>query len=199
MKNSVRFREAFEQKCFQLIIDAFQTSMTEKVIQLDWNENDISFELYEIMERNPERISKFRIHLTTEYRTPKDVSKTKGFADKLPRIDLKMAHFASMQEFKYFFEAKRLKENSSDLKRAYINEGMGRFISKKYPMGSMLGYLLEGKTDKTVDGINYLLKKDKRHTEVLSLKPIEILNSIYESKHSSIGLLKHLMFDFTTI
>jgi len=194
-----KFRNAFEQKCRQLIIEAYNTSLTEKVIQLDWNENDISYELYEKMEANPKRVSKFKLHLSPEFRVPKNVSKAKGFSDRLPRIDLKMAHFALKQEFKYFFEAKRLKERSSDLKRAYIGEGMDRYISKKYPIGCMLGYLLEGKTNETIEGINSLLDKDKRKTEILKLKSEKALKSIYQSNHSDIGILKHLIFDFTNI
>lgn len=194
-----KFRNAFEQKCCQLIVEAYKTSLTENIIQLDWNENDISYELYEKMEGNPKRVSKFKIHLSPEFRIPKDVSKTKGFSDKLPRIDLKMAHFALKQEFKYFFEAKRLKEKSSDLKRAYIDEGMNRYISEKYPIGCMLGYLLEGKTDETIKGINALLTKDKRNTEILSLKSDKLLISTYQSNHSDIGILKHLIFDYTNI
>lgn len=194
-----KFRNAFEQKCCHLIIEAYQTSLTEKVIRLDWNENDISYELYEKMEVNPKRVSKFKIHLSPEFRIPKNVSKTKGFSDKLPRIDLKMAHFGLKQEFKYFFEAKRLKEKSSGLKRAYINEGMDRYISEKYPIGCMLGYLLEGKTDETIKGINSLLEKDKRNTEVLNLMSERVLKSIYQSNHTDIDTLKHLIFDFTIV
>lgn len=194
-----KFRNAFEQKCCHLIIEAYQTSLTEKVIRLDWNENDISYELYEKMEANPKRVSKFKIHLSPEFRIPKNVSKTKGFSDKLPRIDLKMAHFGLKQEFKYFFEAKRLKEKSSGLKRAYINEGMDRYISEKYPIGCMLGYLLEGKTDEAIKGINSLLEKDKRNTEVLNLMSERVLKSIYQSNHTDIDTLKHLIFDFTIV
>ncbi|WP_228400539.1 hypothetical protein [Chryseobacterium taihuense] len=194
-----KFKNAFEQKCCQLIIEAYQASLTEKVIQLDWNENDISYELFEKMEANSKRVSKFKIHLSPEFRIPKNVSKTKGFSDKLPRIDLKMAHFALKQEFKYFFEAKRLKEKSSDLKRAYINEGMDRYISEKYPIGCMLGYLLEGKTDETIKGINSLLEKDKRNSEILNLASHKLMKSYYESNHSEIGILKHLIFDFKNI
>lgn len=199
MKFSIPAKNAFEQNCCQLIIEAYQTSLTEKVIQLDWNENDISYELFEKMEENSKRVSKYKIHLSPEFRIPKDASKVKGYSDKLPRIDLKMAHFALKQEFKYFFEAKRLKEKSSGLKRAYINEGMDRYISEKYPIGCMLGYLLEGKTDETIKAINSLLEKDKRNTEILNLKSDRLLNSIYQSNHSDIGILKHFIFDFTNI
>ncbi len=193
-----KIKNAFEQKCFQLIIEAYQSSLVEKLIQLDWNENDISYELYEKMEVNPKRI-KFQIHLSPEFRIPKDVPKTKGFADKLPRIDLKMSSFALEQEFKYFCEAKRLKQKDSNLKRAYIDEGMERYISKKYPIGCMLGYLVEGKIDETINGINSLLTKDKRSTEILSPISNKLLNSYYESTHSDIVILKHLIFDFTNI
>jgi len=195
-----KYKDAFEQNCFRLIIEAYQTSLTENMIQLDWNENDISYELYEKMEGNPVRIKKYKIHISPEFRISKDVVKIKGFADKLPRIDLKMSHFALEDEFKYFFEAKRLKEKDSDLKRAYINEGMDRFISAKYPMfGCMLGYLLEGKTEETRKGINSLLEKDDRNSEILNPKSNKLFQFYYESNHSKIGILKHLIFDFTVL
>ena len=193
---SDKIKKAFEQKCFRLIIEAYQTSLNEKSIQLDWNENDISYELYEKIEGNPTR-NRYQIHISPEFRISKNVPKVKGFADKLPRIDLKMSNFYSKQEFKYFFEAKRLKEKESDLKRSYINEGINRFTSKKYPLGCMLGYQLEGNADETVQGINSLLVKDKRQTEILNWKPNKLLKTYYESNHPDIGILKHLIFDFT--
>ncbi|MFA6705945.1 MAG: hypothetical protein WCS10_07120 [Bacteroidales bacterium] len=194
---SDKIKKAFEQKCFRLIIEAYQTSLNEKIIQLDWNENDISYELYEKIEGNPTR-NRYQIHISPEFRISKNDPKVKGFADKLPRIDLKMSNFYSKQEFKYFFEAKRLKEKESDLKRAYINEGINRFTSKKYPLGCMLGYLLQGNADETVKkGINSLLVKDKRQTEILNWKPNKLLKTYYESNHPDIGILKHLIFDFT--
>jgi hypothetical protein len=194
-----KYRNAFEQNCFRLIIEAHQTSLTEKVIQLDWNENDISYELYEKMETNPLRIEKYKIHISTEFRIPKDVIKIKGFADKLPRIDLRMSHFALEEELKCFFEAKRLKEKDSGLKRAYISEGMDRFILEKYPIGCMLGYLLEGEPDETRKGINRLLEKDIRYSEILHHKPNKLFQFYYESNHSKIGILKHIIFDFTVL
>lgn len=192
-----KFRNAFENKCFRLIIDAYQTSLSKEEIRLDWNENDISFVLYEKIEDNPRRIEKYKIHISPEFRILKKALKTKGFADKLPRVDLRMSHFAIKKEIKYFFEAKRLKEKDSKLKRAYINEGMDRFISKKYPSGCMLGYLLEGNTEETVKGINFLLENGNRKTEILKPKPNKLHKNYYESVHSKIGILKHLIFDFT--
>ena len=47
------YKNAFEQKCIQLIIEAYQMSLKEQVIQLDWNENDISSELHRHIKANP--------------------------------------------------------------------------------------------------------------------------------------------------
>ena len=193
-----KFRSAFEQKCFRLMVEAYQTSLSEKIIQLDWEENDISQELYEKIDTNPHRL-KWKIVAFREFYLPQNVKKEKGFANKLPRIDLRMSNIFGKLEYKYFCESKRLKETDSKLKRAYINEGMDRFISEKYPVGCMLGYLLEGNLNKTIEGINSLLENDERNTETLNLKPDKLLKTVYESYHTDIGTLKHLLFDFTNL
>jgi hypothetical protein len=193
-----KFRNAFEQKCCRLIIEAYQTSLIEKVIQLDWNENDISSELHRHIKGNPSR-KKWKVSTNVEADIPKDVSKVKGFSDKFPRIDFRLTSFISTYEYEYFFEAKNLKQNDSALKRRYINTGIDNFVSKKYENGSLVGYLLEGQTKDTISGINSLLAKDKRNTETLVFKTNKLMKTYYESSHSDIGTLKHLIFDFTTI
>lgn len=193
-----KFKNAFEQRCFRLIVEAYQTSLNEKVIQLNWNENDISSELHKCLIGNPFR-KKWKVSTNVESHIPKNIPKTKGFADKYPRIDFRLTTFSRSDEYEYFFEAKRLKQNDSVLKRRYINTGIDNFVSKKYENGSLIGYLLEGKTDETVKGINSLLEKDKRNTEILNFRSNKLLNAYYESNHSGIGTLKHLIFDFTNI
>ncbi len=193
-----KFRNAFEQKCCRLIIEAYQTSLTEQIIQLDWNENDISSELHRHIKENSLRLN-WKVSTNVEADIPKDTPKVKGFSDKFPRIDFRLTSFISTYEYEYFFEAKNLKQNDSALKRRYIDTGINNFVSKKYENGNLIGYLLEGKTNETIGGINRLLEKDKRNTEVLILKNYKLLKSYYESDHSDIGTLKHLIFDFTTI
>ncbi|PSK98311.1 hypothetical protein [Cecembia rubra] len=193
-----KFRNAFEQKCFQLIVESYETSLYAKVIQLDWNENDISSELHRHLKENPLRL-KWKVSTNVEADIPKDIPKAKGFSDKFPRIDFRLTSFISTYEFEYFFEAKNLKQNDSALKRRYIDTGINSFVSKKYENGSLIGYLLEGKVSETVKGINSLLVKDKRNAEILKLGSNNLLKSYFESNHSDIGMLKHLIFDFTTI
>lgn len=198
MTYKINYKRAFEQRCFQLLIEAYQTSLSEKVIQLDWNENDISSEIHKHIKENPLRI-KWKVSSNVEAHIPKNISKVKGFADKFPRIDFRLTTFSKSNEYDYFFEAKNLKQNDSALKRRYINTGINNFTSKKYENGSLIGYLLEGKINETVNGINVLLKNDKRETEILNLKKDDLLKTYYESNHSDIGILKHLIFDFTHI
>jgi hypothetical protein len=166
------------------------------VIQLNWNENDISSELHRHIKDNPLRL-KWKISTNVEADIPKDIPKVKGFSDTFPRIDFRLTSFISTYEYEHFFEAKNLKQNDSALKRRYINTGIDNFISKKYEKGSLIGYLLEGKPNETIKGINFLLEKDQRNTETLIFKSNNLIKNYYESYHSVIGTLKHLIFDFT--
>lgn len=193
------FRKAFEQDCFELIIDGYSHLVMGKIIQINWMENDFS-ELLSSYINSGTLSAKKRILCKTENKLlQSNTELVRGFSDKLSRVDFIYSVFSKQQKFEYFMEAKRLKEKDSNLKREYIKEGMNRFISKKYPHGSMIGYLLEGKADETVKGINSLLIKDERNTEILNLTSNKLLKTYYESNHSGIGTLKHLIFDFTSI
>lgn len=192
------FRNAFEQKCFHLINEACQNSLSEAVLQLDWNENDITSELHKHIKENPLRI-KWRVSSNVEVTLPKNIPKVKGFADKFPRIDIRLTSFISIYEYEYFFEAKNLKQDDSALKRRYIDTGIDNFVSGKYKNGSLLGYLIKGNTNKTIEGINRLLENDNRNTEILIFKSHKIFEYFYESEHLKIGTLKHIILDLTTL
>ena len=191
------FKNAFHGRCFQLLVDAYHTSITAKAIQLDWNENDISSELHERMKKNPLRV-KWKISTNVEAHLPDDRTKIKGFSATFPRIDFRLTSFISEYEYDYFFEAKNLKVSDSALKRRYIETGIDNFVSGKYSDGSIIGYILEGATADIVIGINSLLTKDYRDSESLALKHHSLHADYYESEHSTIGSLRHFMLNFTT-
>jgi len=191
------FRKGFEYKCYQLLIDAYNKMIFDKIDVSTFLENDISAILNNNIELNSKSIE-WKIDSKTEYNIFKDNQVVeKGFADKQSRIDFVFSVFTSKNKYKYFIEAKNLKEKSSALKRRYINTGINSFTTKKYKNGSLAGYLLKGDLKKTVQGINSLLKKDKRESEILIGKTLPIHNNYYESEHIEISTLKHLMFDFT--
>ena len=192
-----KFQDAFENKCYKLITKAFANAKAENIVELEWDENDITSELHKHIDKDPQRL-KWKIVTNVEQHLPKEnIEKKKGFAAKFPRIDLRLSTFSSSQEYKYHLEAKNLREKDSHLKRRYINTGIDNFISGKYFNGSLIGYLLEGTVESTIEGINFLLKKDNRESEFLTSKEIILHSSYYESNHIEIGVLKHLVFDFT--
>jgi hypothetical protein len=199
MKLSSAYRRAFEEDCIELIVNAYDVAITERKYQTNWLENDFSELLGYYVNESRLSLEKGITCKTEKKLFSETDNHVKGFADKLPRIDFVYFKIWRKQRFHCYMEAKRLKERDPALKRAYIKEGMGRFISAKYPIGCMLGYLLEGKTDETIKGINSLLVKDNRNNEVLTLKSNNLLKTIYESNHLGIGALKHLIFDFTSI
>jgi hypothetical protein len=195
-----KFKKAFEQKCFSLIVEAYQKLISEKIDVSLFMENDISAILNKNIELNIKSID-WQIFSKTENYIQKDNQVLeKGFADKLSRIDFVFSVFNSTNKYEYFIEAKNLKEKDSALKRRYINTGIDNFTTKKYENGSLVGYLLKGNLNKTIQGINSLLiKKDKRNSEILISKKNDSHKDYFESEHIEIGVLKHLIFDFTNM
>ncbi len=193
----IAFRKSFEDKCHRLIVQAYKKVVADKIDVSSFMENDISAILNKNIELNPTSIE-WQIFSKTENYIFKDnqIIET-GFADKQSRIDFVFSVFNSNNKYEYFIEAKNLKEKDSALKRRYINTGINSFITKKYENGSLVGYLVKGDLNKTVQGVNSLLKKDKRETEFLIEKKLQKHNNYYESEHPEIGILKHLIFDFT--
>lgn len=192
------FKRSFEEKCFKLITEAYVSAKETKAIQLNWEENDITSELHTHIHQNPLRLKWSIITNVEQHLSKKEINKEKGFAAKLPRIDLRLATINSSLEYVYHMEAKNLKERDSGLKRRYIDTGINNFVSFKYENGCLVGYLLEGDLVKTVEGVNNLLKKDRRDSECLKSMRYNLHDSYYESEHPDNLLLKHFIFDFTS-
>ena len=196
-KITIAFKASFENRCIRLIVTAYHSAIREKTVSLGWYENDITAQLHKYIDSDPLRI-KWSISSDVEHHITKNsIKKEKGFAAKYSRIDLRFSTINSRSEFKYFLEAKNLKEKDYALKRRYIKTGIDNFISKKYQNGCLLGYLLDGDLELTVIGINSLLIRYKRSTEILKKQTFKLHNCYYESSHSGIENLKHLIFDFT--
>ncbi|MCU0438997.1 MAG: hypothetical protein MUC49_13950 [Raineya sp.] len=191
-------KNAFEIKCFKLIIEAYNQALIEKNIELDWNENDITAELHEHM-RDSQSRKNWKISTNIEEKIIGSVPKQKWFGDKLYRIDIRLSTFKKGSEYEYFFEAKNLKQSDSKLGQRYIETGIDSFISEKYVNGSLLAYLLKGESDVAIQEINSFLIKSSRYTEILNIGKHKLCNYYYESNHPNIGILKHLVFDFTNI
>ena len=195
----IAFKKSFENNCFQLLIEAYHNLISDKSDVTLLMENDISAILNKKIELNSKSIEWKIFSKTENYIFNDNQVIEKGFADKLSRIDFVFSIFNSKKKYEYFIEAKNLKEKDSALNRRYIKTGINNFTSKKYENGSLVGYLIKGDLDTTVQGVNSLLIKDKRNTETLISKKNNLHKDYFESKHIEIGVLKHLIFDFVNV
>jgi hypothetical protein len=192
----LNFQNKFEERCITLFTEAYNTSISNQSIALSFDENDITAILHNYINENPKR-KKWLISTDAEnHQFDNTVIPEKGFAAKFSRIDMRFTTFwNNKNEYTYYVEAKNIKSKDSGLKRRYINTGIDNFlVGGKYNQcdGLLAGYILEGKTDDCISGVNKLLKKDKRETEEVFFN---IKENNYQSNHKERNL-KHLFFDF---
>ena len=191
----LNFQKKFKERCKRLFIEAYYSSKRNKSIALDFDENDITSILHNYIERNPKR-QKWKILTNIEnHLFDNSIKKTKGFAAKFSRIDMRFANISWLKnEYIYYVEAKNLKSKDSGLKRRYIDTGIDNFLEggKYYQCdGLLVGYVLGGQIDECISGVNKLLEKDKREKEII----LNISSITYESNHIE-RTLEHLFLDF---
>jgi hypothetical protein len=192
------FRNNFENNCLKLIVEAYQSCITNKLIYHDFNENDITTILVNHMCSNTTRLN-LNIFTNVEHKIFDNKVLVKGFSDRLSRIDISFACFNAKIEYLYYMEAKNLRLNDAKLKRRYIKTGINNMLNGKYPNGCILGYILEGNSYENVDGINKLLVNDKREKELVNKVEVDFFDYYYESYHTNSVTIKHLMFCFTNL
>lgn len=190
-------KQTFDKRCIMLVVEAYRSSIMDKPYNTKWLENDFTEMLDKYISNNKKRLD-WNIYCNAEPHLH-DTCKTlpKGYADKEKRIDMKMSHIAFRNEFHFYIEAKRLKEHDYNLKKRYIDTGIDSYISSKYPKGVLLGYLIEGNTDNTVNGINDILIKKGRNDEIMIRKNYPIHRDYFESTHAAFGILCHFVLDYT--
>lgn len=192
----LNFQNKFEQRCIALFENAYQTSITNNIIELDFDENDITAVLHKYINENPKRRKWSIVTNIENFIYDETIVPEKGFAAKFSRIDMRFTNISWLKnEYIYYVEAKNLKSKDSDLKRRYIDTGIDNFLvgGRYYKCdGLLVGYILEGTMYKCVDeGVNKLLKKDKRESEIIFYTK----SNTYQSNHPERNL-KHLFFDF---
>ena len=86
------------------------------------------------------------------------------------RIDIRVTHGYVASEY-FSLECKRLNEidkkgNFSSLAGKYVDEGVMRYINEQYSggmNGGMIGYVMDGDTDKAVKCVNEAIEKRKEN------------------------------------
>jgi hypothetical protein len=89
-----------------------------------------------------------------------------------PRVDFKFTKWYKKLELDYYAEAKNLSESdwqkkdgskvsASKYRARYIDTGIDNFLSGRYPEGCLLGYIVQGKKQNVIAGINRLIQSRK--------------------------------------
>ena len=206
------FKQGFEWKCINLLIDAYTYVNSSNNINIDCEEEYISAVLFDYIDNCQQAIN-WKIDITPEYRLYKDdVLKKVKSAKTAPRIDFRLCGWSNNSNLTYFVEAKNLIEidsyksnrkskiSATKFHIRYIETGIDNYLSGQYPSnGCLVGYILQGKTENIVSMLNTCLCNLNRNLEILQLQSLEQINfkPYYISSHNNVSSIKHLMFDFT--
>lgn len=205
------FKSKFEDNCIHLLIEAYNLLKTSGREIIEESENNITAKIVGYMKKNPKRTD-LQIHLEREsYLDGESIYEGLEDADKSPRIDIKYSVWNSKIEIEFYMEAKNLAENNwkkgstnstvdaNRLRKRYIETGLKNFTSGRYPNGCLLGYVVEGTSQKVVELINQILTTDKRKDEILLKHKNYGIDYHYLSKHkeTSMPILKHFLLNLS--
>ena len=202
-------RVAFEQKCIELLELACRALKTKKEINSDWNEENISANIFTYIQESQQSIDA-DIHIESEHSFyNQKILDNKQKARKAPRIDMVFQHNWSGQRITYYVEAKNLVEKdyyrdgrrrpvkSTAIQKRYIETGIDHFLQGYYPKGCLLGYVLNGTINGVVDALNVMLVKMDREEEQLAFLAGRDPWLTFCSNHPAQGIIiNHFLFDF---
>lgn len=202
-------RAAFEKKCLALLQWACHTLKSNKKVDTDWGEENISANIYTYIKDCQQSIDE-DIHVESEHSFySQDILDNKKKARKASRIDLVFQHNWSGKRFVFYVEAKNLVERdytktgrkqavkAITVQKRYIETGINHFLSGYYPKGCLLGYVLNGTISGIVSSLNALLVNSGRNSEQLQLSSGTIPWQIFFSNHVSQNMqIDHCLFDF---
>lgn len=173
-------KEDFEQKCIALLEWACIRLKSEKHVDTEWGEENITANIYTYIHES-QRAVDYDIFIECEH--PffcQEVLDNKKSAKGSSRIDLVFQNNWNSKKACFYVEAKNLIEydfvkrgnknatKAVKLQSRYIKTGIDHYLESHYPIGCLLGYILNGTIEHVVVGINCRLKKNKRDDEVLN-------------------------------
>lgn len=202
-------RAAFEQTCRELLEWACHTLKSNKKVDTDWGEENISANIYTYIKDSQKSIDA-DIHIESEHPFyNQDILDNKKKARNASRIDMVFQHNWSGQRFVFNVEAKNLVENdfikvgrkravkANKVLERYIETGIDHFLDGYYPKGCLLGYVLNGSINGVINALNSSLVKAGRNSELLNYSSGAIPWMVFSSNHAKQNMhIVHLLFDF---
>ena len=191
--------------CLELIENGYKNYLADTDKKFSQDETSITAGLYDHIDRI---IAEVDLPFTIvaelhQYTAP--IKKGKLNPNKAKRFDLYFTHFQTRPRKKIGVEAKLIAENNTTSKNAttlvkeYVEgAGMGKFMKGLYEDdGFMIGYILNGKTDKIVANINLkIISTYSVQEQVKKALKCHISNYTFNGKEKE---LYHIFLDFSTL
>lgn len=205
-----KIKNEFKKNCIQLLYESYASALVSERDFREKTENEVTVMLIGFMKKNP-KSNLLRIDITREfYLDSEETYAGELNPDASPRIDIRFMNWTNSDKIEYFIESKNICENNwvkpgtgaivdaRKLHRRYIDTGIQNFIDGRYPMGCIVGYVMQGDPVKIADKLNLILVQSKREAEQLSPIADEELRKEFLSKHSnsSIADLHHYFLCF---
>lgn len=207
-------KKGFENRCIITLIDGYKLMKEAGEYNPSWEEESLTANLIKHMNRTP-RGNKWKLDISPEYHVyTQEIFDGIKKPKEAPRIDVRIMSWSNPEKLEYFIEAKNLAENdwiksdgskvnAAHLQARYINTGIDNFIHERYPYGCLAGYILEGRVDRIIEGIDKLLKNKLRNrpNETLTQNiPINSHPYCYLSEHQTGNgksiVLNHIFLKF---
>lgn len=148
----------FREKSLELLKSSYRKMRAEGDCSRDWDEEDISKELYRYMDE--EVLSEDYPCMDVEW----EVHHISDETDQVGRIDLKIKQLGVRSRIYFFLECKLLDESSDKIYK-YRREGVLRFISgkyaEKYNGGMMVGYLISDERETIIEELSDKIESDE--------------------------------------
>ncbi len=200
------FHRSFENECFEILVYGYNELLNDNDFSIDWHETDISSQFVLCM-RALSISSKYKIDISSEYPINSKIL-SKGQAKKNPRIDIRMMNWSKKDKKSFYIEAKNVcqnnwikstgtKVNALAQTKAYVDEGVKRYVDEKYPYGCMIAYVLNGKPDNITKNINSYINSDTSFGTIDSKHTFFNYPYFYTSKNTIKGkeiFIKHIFF-----
>lgn len=204
------FQRSQEQLCLQILYQGYLLMLAEAKYDLDWEEDTLTINYArnmrltnEARENNVTIIDQRKIYIEEHY-SGENSTRT------APIIDLQFTKwFQNDAEIHFYAEAKNLSEQNWNKKSGksvnavyyhnrYIETGIGNFLSGRYPSGCLVGYVVEGDTQKILSSINKLIVNNglSPRVGVIEQEDPPLYPEMYFSTNQSTSgetLLRHFM------
>ncbi len=207
------FQQSFDNLCLQILHEGYEFMLTTNRHQTIWAEESLTAHYYWCLNQIDLHVD-WKVSIRCEVRQYNENHIFDGFSAKsAPRIDMELSRWDARKELFFRVEAKVLFENDkilpsgSKTKAAtgherYIETGVEHFLNGHYPLpGCLVGYVVEGDTQKILHSINGLLitKGLSPRVGTIQQKKAIIYPELYYSTNqvaSTPIILHHFMLKF---